>query len=113
MMAVMKLFGLGGTEDPPPPYPKDEKPDQDKSSKPKKTEKTTLKGIADKIKDEPMLDLAFAMDCTGSMGSYIKSAQQSIRDIVKQVEEREGADCRFALVEYVCYKIYHVIMSSF
>ena len=22
------------------------------------------------------LDLAFAMDCTGSMGSYIKSAQQ-------------------------------------
>ena len=26
--------------------------------------------------DSKKLDLAFAMDCTGSMGSYIKQAQQ-------------------------------------
>ena len=32
--------------------------------------------------DSKKLDLAFAMDCTGSMGSYIKQAQQVSSDIL-------------------------------
>eukprot|EP00039_Didymoeca_costata_P027032 m.17262 g.17262 ORF g.17262 m.17262 type:complete len:342 (+) comp5963_c0_seq1:199-1224(+) len=67
-----------------------------------KTDKsrTTVSGIAEKIQDAAFLDVAFAMDCTGSMGSYIKSAQESIATIAQQVVTHEKADCRFALVEY-------------
>ncbi|XP_013416697.1 uncharacterized protein LOC106178172 isoform X2 [Lingula anatina] len=47
-----------------------------------------------------ILDLAFAMDCTGSMGSYIKQAQQNIRKIVEDIVAAEKADVHLALVEY-------------
>lgn len=46
------------------------------------------------------LDLAFAMDCTGSMGSYIESATQNIRSIVEEIVTSEKSDIHLALVEY-------------
>lgn len=46
------------------------------------------------------LDLAFAMDCTGSMGMYIQSAMNSIRSIVEEIVTSEKSDIRLALVEY-------------
>ena len=50
--------------------------------------------------DSKCLDLAFAMDCTGSMGSYIESARQNIRKIVEEIVSSEKSDVRLALVEY-------------
>mmetsp|Transcript_41190 Transcript_41190/g.86171 ORF Transcript_41190/g.86171 Transcript_41190/m.86171 type:complete len:427 (-) Transcript_41190:76-1356(-) len=48
----------------------------------------------------PQLDLTFMCDCTGSMSSYIRAAQQNISSIVERVAKSEGADVRFALVAY-------------
>ncbi|KAJ3035815.1 hypothetical protein HK097_004098 [Rhizophlyctis rosea] len=42
------------------------------------------------------LDLAFALDCTGSMGS----ATESIKDIATKLAESQKADVNFALVSY-------------
>ncbi|XP_002735987.1 uncharacterized protein LOC100372473 [Saccoglossus kowalevskii] len=50
--------------------------------------------------DSSILDLAFAMDCTGSMGTYISMAQQSINHIVDEIVSKESSDIRLALVEY-------------
>ena len=50
--------------------------------------------------DSKCLDLAFAMDCTGSMGSYINSARDNIRKIVEEIVASEKSDVRLALVEY-------------
>lgn len=47
-----------------------------------------------------MTDLIFAMDCTGSMGSYIHSATQNIRSIVDEIVTNERSDVRLALIEY-------------
>ena len=46
------------------------------------------------------LDLAFAMDCTSSMGTYINSARSHICAIVHEIIATENTDVRFALVEY-------------
>ncbi|CAF1291734.1 unnamed protein product [Adineta ricciae] len=46
------------------------------------------------------LDLVFAMDCTGSMGSYIKSATDNIRMIIDEIIAKEKVTIRLALVEY-------------
>ncbi len=46
------------------------------------------------------LDLAFAMDCTGSMGAYIKSATDNIRLIVDEIVTKEKVTVRLALIEY-------------
>lgn len=55
-------------------------------------------------KHEPhqMLDLAFCCDCTGSMGAYIRSAQDNIRAIAERIVALKGQQCslRFALVKY-------------
>ncbi len=48
----------------------------------------------------PQLDLCFIMDCTGSMGSYIRSAQDNIQSIIQQIIIGEKSDVRFGLVEY-------------
>eukprot|EP00742_Colponemidia_sp_Colp-10_P009398 GILJ01010245.1.p1 GENE.GILJ01010245.1~~GILJ01010245.1.p1 ORF type:complete len:871 (-),score=160.71 GILJ01010245.1:110-2722(-) len=57
------------------------------------------------VLDEPdipaSLDLVFCVDCTGSMGSYIQSAQDNIRRIVASIVDLEGCDFRFGLV---CYR---------
>lgn len=50
--------------------------------------------------DIKMLDLAFAMDCTGSMGSYIDSARDNIRKIVEEIVASEKSNVHLALVEY-------------
>lgn len=50
--------------------------------------------------DSKNLDLAFAMDCTGSMGSYIEEAKNNIRRIVEEIVSSEKSDVRLALVEY-------------
>lgn len=50
--------------------------------------------------DIRMLDLAFAMDCTGSMGSYIDSARDNVRFIVEQIVASEKSEVRLALVNY-------------
>eukprot|EP00743_Colponemidia_sp_Colp-15_P000535 GILK01000602.1.p1 GENE.GILK01000602.1~~GILK01000602.1.p1 ORF type:complete len:437 (+),score=52.86 GILK01000602.1:88-1398(+) len=47
------------------------------------------------------LDLVFCVDCTGSMGSYIASAQENIRSIVEKLIAFEKCDVQFALV---CYR---------
>lgn len=48
----------------------------------------------------PELDLCFLCDCTGSMGHYIRSAQQNIRDIVETIKSSHGATVRFGLISY-------------
>lgn len=47
------------------------------------------------------LDLVFAVDCTGSMGSYIMAAQENIRNIIDGVVREEQVNVRFGLV---CYR---------
>ncbi|XP_071111405.1 uncharacterized protein [Haliotis cracherodii] len=47
-----------------------------------------------------LLDLAFVMDCTSSMGSYIESARTNIRRIIDQISSTGGRSVKFALVEY-------------
>ncbi|CAC5367256.1 unnamed protein product [Mytilus coruscus] len=46
------------------------------------------------------LDLAFLMDTTGSMTSYINSAKQNIREIVEEIVATSKSDVRLALIEY-------------
>lgn len=46
------------------------------------------------------LDLAFAMDCTGSMGDYIASAKQNIENITQRISSSGTSSIRFGLVEY-------------
>lgn len=50
--------------------------------------------------DASILDLAFAMDATGSMGSYIENARKSIRQIVEEIVASEKSNVHLALVEY-------------
>ena len=51
----------------------------------------------------PEVDLVFCMDCTGSMGSYIKSAKHAIETIARKLIEVEGYDLRFGVVAYRDY----------
>jgi len=46
------------------------------------------------------LDLVFVVDNTGSMGSWIHSAQRNIQSIIRDIIASEGSDVRFALVSY-------------
>jgi Mg-chelatase subunit ChlD len=46
------------------------------------------------------LDLVFAFDCTGSMGSYLYQAQSNIKSIAQQIITSEHASVRMALVAY-------------
>ncbi|XP_006816760.1 uncharacterized protein LOC102807614 [Saccoglossus kowalevskii] len=50
--------------------------------------------------DASVLDLAFVMDCTGSMGSWINEARKNIQSIVDEIVAKEMSDIRLALVEY-------------
>ncbi|RNA22777.1 von Willebrand factor type A domain containing [Brachionus plicatilis] len=40
------------------------------------------------------------MDCTGSMGSYIDNARNSIKMIVEEIVSLEKSDVKLALIEY-------------
>lgn len=46
------------------------------------------------------LDLAFIMDCTGSMGAYIDTARRHIKEIVDEIVSSSNSDVRVSLVEY-------------
>jgi uncharacterized protein Usg len=46
------------------------------------------------------LDLAFCCDCTGSMASYIRQAQENIRKIASEISTTTDAQINFALVTY-------------
>ncbi|XP_060077552.1 uncharacterized protein LOC132557081 [Ylistrum balloti] len=50
--------------------------------------------------DSIVLDLAFAMDCTASMSSYITTARRNIQKIVEGIVSSEKSDVKLALVEY-------------
>jgi hypothetical protein len=60
------------------------------------------------------LDLVFCLDCTASMGSVIKSCQESIVTMVNTLISSEGQDVRFCLIPYrdhhsneeYCTKVY-------
>ncbi|CAE7862118.1 vwkA [Symbiodinium microadriaticum] len=47
------------------------------------------------------LDLCFICDCTGSMGQYIKAAQDNIQSIVAKISQKHGAKVQFGLI---CYR---------
>jgi len=49
------------------------------------------------------LDLAFIMDTTGSMSSYIETARRNIHRVVDEISQNQGQSIRFALVEYRDY----------
>lgn len=54
--------------------------------------------------EEPItaeLDLCFVCDCTGSMGQYIRAAQQHIKAIVQRISKTEMAKVQFGLI---CYR---------
>lgn len=64
----------------------------DEGSKPKAEAKTGLD-------QDSELDLCFICDCTGSMGSYIRAAQDNIQSIVSKIGHH-GAKVRFGLISY-------------
>ena len=46
------------------------------------------------------VDIAFMVDCTSSMGEYIKEVKQNIKEISKYTKERQQGEIRFAFVGY-------------
>lgn len=66
----------------------------------KNSKQTTLTGLTEKIGESASLDLVFIMDSTGSMGSYIKEAQNCVRGLIEGIVAAEKCDVRFALVSY-------------
>ncbi|XP_045198133.2 uncharacterized protein LOC123552487 [Mercenaria mercenaria] len=62
------------------------------------TESPNATGLA--VSENKILDLAFIMDTTGSMGSYIQSARQNIRTLVDEIAVNSSTDLRVALIEY-------------
>uniref|UniRef100_A0A6U6KJM2 VWFA domain-containing protein n=1 Tax=Odontella aurita TaxID=265563 RepID=A0A6U6KJM2_9STRA len=78
---------------------------QDETSKRTPTRKATMvanTSLAKKISSEGSteLDLVFCVDNTGSMGSWILSAQNNIQRIIRDIVASEASDVRFALVSY-------------
>lgn len=49
--------------------------------------------------DPQKVDLAFVVDCTGSMGPYIKQTQKNIHNIADQIS-RTAFNVKMALIEY-------------
>merc|ERR1719271_2035765 len=54
---------------------------------------------ADKASPQ-QIDVVFSVDCTASMGPYIRAAQASCTRIMTQLSAAEGFDARFGLVAY-------------
>ncbi|CAB9499688.1 protein kinase vwkA [Seminavis robusta] len=53
------------------------------------------------IKDAETVDLAFLLDCTGSMGPHIEAAKSCIKEIVRRVKRtNEGLKLRVAVIGY-------------
>lgn len=49
---------------------------------------------------ERMLDVVFAIDCTGSMGPYIAAAKHNIDKIIGGLVNAQGYELRIGLVAY-------------
>ena len=66
----------------------------------KKDEEQKTQQVAHEAAAE--LDLAFCCDCTGSMSSYLRAAQDNILRIAKDIDARCSGKCdlRYALVKY-------------
>ena len=62
----------------------DEKPKAAAAATEKKAA-TTVQGIADRCKDAAVLDLAFALDCTGSMTAWLDACKERLLEIVAEV----------------------------
>ncbi|KAH3712522.1 hypothetical protein DPMN_072273 [Dreissena polymorpha] len=54
----------------------------------------------DLTKRRESLDLAFIIDTTGSMSSYIETARRNIQRVVDEISTDSNKDIQFALVEY-------------
>jgi len=46
------------------------------------------------------IDICFVMDCTGSMGSWIRKAKESVRNIIERVSTECDSQVRFSCVGY-------------
>jgi len=70
----------------------------------KLTTKSPIKQLIPDLQNDPTsqdpLDLAFIMDTTGSMSSYIETARKNIRRVVDEISQSQRQSIRFALVEY-------------
>ncbi|KAJ3051179.1 hypothetical protein HK097_007845 [Rhizophlyctis rosea] len=75
---------------------KDEEKNEEKEGKDTGREKATRPDFVEGNE----LDLCFALDCTGSMGSYIHTATESIKDIAYKLIQSEKAKINFALIAY-------------
>eukprot|EP01084_Bolivina_argentea_P130505 230372_1 len=68
---------------------------QNENTTDEKEEKTTNDA------EKQLLDIAFVLDCTGSMNSYIQSCKDNIISISTRLsKEVENCDVQFALVSY-------------
>ena len=83
-----------------PPAPEQPQKPEEKTGEKAKGSETNVKSLSSQLAASTMLDMVFVMDATGSMGSYIASAQQTIKDIVQEIVVTEKADVRFALISY-------------
>ena len=60
-----------------------------------------IKSVIRMVRDAEAVDLAFLLDCTGSMSSYIASTKESIKSIVRRVSKtNQGLQLRVAVVGY-------------
>jgi len=68
------------------------------------TTKSPIKQLKPDLQIDPTsqdpLDLAFIMDTTGSMSSYIETARRNIHRVVDELSQSQRQSIRFALVEY-------------
>lgn len=62
--------------------------------------RTIDKERSDEGSQRQKLDLAFVMDSTGSMGSYITTARANIKSIVDEIITSSNSDVRVAYIEY-------------
>jgi hypothetical protein len=54
--------------------------------------------------NEPQVDICFLMDCTGSMGSWIESVKNNIKNVSDELDKQyRGCDLKFAFVRYTDY----------
>lgn len=52
-----------------------------------KERKHLISRLDAKLRDAASLDICFALDCTGSMGSHIRAMQENIRKVVSDIQE--------------------------
>lgn len=67
----------------------------------KSVKESDIKSVIRLVRDAEAVDLAFLLDCTGSMSSYIEATKESIKNIVRRVSRtNQGLKLRIAVVGY-------------